>query len=202
MANPAGMMVLPVSNPGHTGKKKKGKKGGKGGPNDPGGSVQVNLIMDPEMFGQGTGTRRGRGMPGRYDDDDMDSDEGTNPSSRRKRRRQRDHEGLGSEDEDEPRPPRRRSVFAGLARERAWRRARGELKKRVGLDVVMTIAWSASFVFILLGNRCPPGTLDGWCDAYNIATACASVLIVLFATSAIFGIKDLHQSNQSPRTRT
>jgi hypothetical protein len=202
MANP-GMMVLPVTNPGQSGKKKKGKKGGKGGPNDPG-SVQVNLIMDPRMFGQGTGTGRGRGMPGRYDDDDdMESDEGTNPSSRRKRRRQRDREGWGSEDgEDESRPPRRRSVFAGLALERAWRRARGELKKRVGLDVVMAIAWSACFVLILLGNRCPPGTLDGWCDAYNIATTCASVLVVLFATSAFFGIKDLHQSKQSPRTRT
>jgi hypothetical protein len=67
---------------------------------------------------------------------------------------------------------------------------------------VLTIAWSACFVFILLGNRCTPGTLDGWCDAYNIATTCSSVLIVLFATSAFFGIKDLHQSKQSPRTRT
>lgn len=204
MANPAGMMVLPVNHPGQTGKHKKGK-GKKGGQNDPG-SVQVNLIMDPEMFGTGRG-RDGRGMPGRYDDDDYDDDSDdnvTNPSSRRKRRRQqrRDREGWGSEDDDTPRPPRRRSVFVGLAMERAWRRARSDLKKLVGLDVVLSIAWMTSFVLILLGNRCPPGTLDGWCDAYNIATACACVLVVLFVTSAFFGIKDLHQSKQSPRTRT
>ena len=207
MANPTGMMVLPVSNPGQSGKQKKGKrKGKKGGPNDPGGSVQVNLIMDPGMFGTGRG-RAGGGMPGRYDEDDYDmdsDDDGTNPSSRRKRRRQqqRDRDGWGTDEEDGPRPPRRRSVFVGLAMERAWRRARADLKKRVGLDIVLVIAWSVSFVLILLGSRCPPGTLDGWCDAYNIATACASVLLVLFAFSAFFGIKDLHQSKQSPRTRT
>ena len=204
--NPAGMMVFPVSNSGQTGKKKGKRKGGKGGgAMEPGGSVQVNLIVDPGMFGRGTGTGRGHGTPGRYNDDDydMDSDGGTNPSSRRRRQQQRDREGWDwDEGEDEARPPRRRSVFVGLAMERAWRRARGELKKRVGLDVAMTIAWTTCFVLILLGNRCPPGTLDGWCDAYNISTACASVLIVLFATSAFFGIKDLHQSKQSPRTRT
>lgn len=188
-------MVLPVGGGNQTGKK---KKKGKGGKDDPGGSVQVNLIVDPNMFGTGTG--RGRGMPGRYDDDEDDedySDDGTNPSSRRKgRRRPRDW------DDEERGPPRRRSIFTGLAMERAWKRARSELKKRLALDIVLTIGWATSFVLILLGSRCPPGTLDGWCDAYNIATAGASTLIVLFATSAFFGIKDLNRSKVSPRTRT
>jgi hypothetical protein len=198
--NPAGMMVLPVANPATGGKKKKGKGGKKGGENG-NGSVQVNLIVDPGMFNTGTG--RGRGPPGRYDDDDYDSEEeSTNPSSRRKGRRRRREDEWDSNDEERAAPPRRRSIFTGLAMERAWRRARQDLKKRTALDIVLTILWTGCFVMILLGQRCPPGTLDGWCDAYNIATACASVLIVLFATSAFFDIKDLHQSKVSPRTRT
>jgi hypothetical protein len=199
MANPTGMMVLPVNTPNQTGKNKNKKwKPGKDGQD--GGGVQVNLIVDPNMFGTGTG--RGRGMPGRYEEDEYEedySDDGTtNTSSRRKgRRRRRDWR-----EDEEHSPPRRRSIFTGLAMERAWRRARSDLKKRVGLDVVLTVAWTACFVMILLGNRCPPGTLNGWCDAYNIATAGASGMIVLFATSAFFGIKDLHRSKVSPRTRT
>jgi hypothetical protein len=190
------MMVLPVNTPNQTGKKKN-KKSGKGGQD--GGSVQVNLIVDPNMFG--TGTERGRGMPGRYEEDEYDEDysddDTTNPSSRRKgRRRRRDWR------DEEHSPTPRRSIFAGLAMERAWNRARSNLKKCVALDVVLTVAWTACFVMILLGNRCPPGMLDGWCDAYNIATAGASAMIVLFATSAFFGIKDLHRSKVSPRTRT
>lgn len=200
MTTPNGMMVLPV-NHGQTGKKKK-KKGGKGEP-DPG-NVQVNLIVDPNMFGTGTG--RSQRMPGRYDDDDYDEDsedDSTVPSSRRRdrRRRRRDRDEWDSGD-DRPVPPPRRSIFAGLAMERAWRRERAELKKRVALDIVLTILWTGCFVMILLGQRCPPGTLDGWCDAYNIATTGASFLIVLFGTSAFFDIKDLHQSKVSPRTRT
>ncbi|KAG8758256.1 hypothetical protein FRC14_000435 [Serendipita sp. 396] len=195
MTTPSGMMVLPV-NQGKSSKKKKDKKG-KGG-QDGQGSVQVNLIVDPGMFDTNTGRRRA--PPGAYDEDDYDEDfvdETSNPSSRRKGRRRR------REDRDDihERAPRRRSVFAGLAMERAWRRARSQLKKRLALDVVMTITWAACFVMILLGQRCPPGTLDGWCDAYNIATAGASVLVVLFATSVFFDAKDLHQSKVSPRTR-
>ena len=201
MTTPNGMMVLPVNN-GQTGKKKK-KKGGKGQP-DPAGSVQVNLIVDPNMFGTGTG--RSQRMPGRYDDEDDEDDSengSTIPSSRRRerRRRRRDRDEWDSGDDRPSRPPRR-SVFAGLAMERMWRRERAELKKRIALDIVLTILWAGCFVMVLLGQRCPPGTLDGWCDAYNIATAGTSVLIVLFATSAFFDIKDLHQSKVSPRTRT
>ena len=52
---PGGMMVLPVQGlPGPGGKGKKGKKGKK----DEGG-VQVNLIVDPAMFGRDA--ERGRG---------------------------------------------------------------------------------------------------------------------------------------------
>lgn len=191
LTTPNGMMVLPVNTPGQTHKKKK-RKGKDGG--DPG-SVQVNLIVDPNMF---PGSGRGR-MPGRYDDEeDGDSeDDSTHPSSRRKGRRRRGEWG-----DEERSPPRRRSIFTGLAMERAWKIARSDLKKRVALDVFLTIGWTGCLVMVLLGSRCPPGTLDGWCDAYNIATAGASLLLVLFGTSAFFDIKDLHQSKVSPRTRT
>ncbi|PVG00298.1 hypothetical protein CPB86DRAFT_755420 [Serendipita vermifera] len=203
-ANPAGMMVLPVAQPAASGKKKKGKwKGGKNGPENGNGSVQVNLIVDPGMFNTGTG--RGRGPPGRYDDEDYDEgseEESTHPSSRRKGRRRRRDDDWDSNDEERAAPPRRRSIFTGLAMERAWRRARRDLKKRTALDILLTILWTGCFVMIMLGQRCPPGTLDGWCDAYNIATACSSVLIVLFGTSAFFDIKDLRHSKVSPRTRT
>lgn len=140
-----GMMVLPVSGlPG--GKKKKGNgKKGKNGKNGMPGDVQVNLIVDPNAFGGG-----------RHDDDDEDTDEDDDETSsvpgsfdpasaRRKRKR-----------------AKRRSVFAGLAMEEDWKKARSWAKKMTAVDVFGIILWGATFIFILIGKRCPSGSFDGW----------------------------------------
>ncbi|OSD08583.1 hypothetical protein PYCCODRAFT_1448777 [Trametes coccinea BRFM310] len=180
---PGGMMVLPVQGM-PDGEPKKGKKG-KGGP--PGQGVQVNLIVDPTMFGRDA--ERGR-------DDDVEDDEddasealpgsfaGSSSTGRRKRF------------------PRRRGIFAGLAMEAQWQKARKVLKWNTTVDVFGMLLWGMEFVVILLGKRCPVGGFEGWCDAYNLATAAACFLCLAFGLSVFFDVKDLHASRMSPRTRT
>ena len=138
---PAGMMVLPVS--GAHGDKKKKKKKGKNG-KDGGEGVQVNLIVDPRMFGNN--------LHDEEEDEDMSETEssvpGTYPGSGRSRSRRQRHI--------------RRSVFDGLALEAQWKHARKMLKWGMLVDIVMLIAWGAEFVYILIGQRCPPGSFNGW----------------------------------------
>ncbi|KAJ3567721.1 hypothetical protein NP233_g6176 [Leucocoprinus birnbaumii] len=153
MDNPlsGGMMVLPVPSGNNKSKGKKPKKGGggrggKGGGGD--GDVQVNLIVDPHVFSGGR------------DDEDSDEDEegsdvmpggyygvggGSTAGSKAKRRRNK-----------------RRSVFAGLAMEAEWKRARGWAKKIAFADVAGLIIWGAVFVIVLIGKRCPSGGFNGW----------------------------------------
>ncbi|TDL27411.1 hypothetical protein BD410DRAFT_740418 [Rickenella mellea] len=170
---PAGMMVLPVQSlPGGRNEKKKGKKGKKGQSND--GSVQVNLIVDPTLFGN-----HGR------DQDDNTTDIGD----------------LASHSSNS-RVPKRRSVWEGLAMEEQWKTARSFLKWITFYDVTSMILWGFVFVLVLLGSRCPSGKFEGWCDGYNVATALACFLCVTFGVSLYFDIKDLHFSRVSPRTRT
>ncbi|KAI0780660.1 hypothetical protein BD413DRAFT_8361 [Trametes elegans] len=178
---PGGMMVLPVQGL-PSGKHKKGKKSK--GPHGEG--VQVNLIVDPTMFGRNS--ERGR------DDDDDEEDDGSEAlpgsyagSSNAVRRR---------------RPPRRRGIFAGLAMEEQWRKARKVLKWGTSADVLLMLLWGMEFVIILLGKRCPVGGFEGWCDAYNLATAASFLLFLMFGLSLFFDVKDLHASRASPRTRT
>lgn len=142
--NPAGMMVLPVTNTMQA-KKKKGKKGHKKGGAGEGGSVQVNLIVDPTMFG----TQRGNnGLPGRYDTDEDEDEEGPLPADGTSRRRQ---------------GPPRRSFFQSMAMEEQWKYARSELKILTAYDAVMMVLWFATFVFVLMGQRCPNDTkYNGW----------------------------------------
>ncbi len=136
------MMVLPVSGlPGGKSKKKGRNKKGQGA----GEGVQVNLIVDPGMFGN----RRDEEEAG---DDDSES-EYTVPGSYSGRSRGR---GRGR------RGHRRRSVFAGLAMEAQWKQARKLLKWGMTVDIVMFFAWAAEFVYILIGQRCPSGSFDGW----------------------------------------
>ncbi|KIP12273.1 hypothetical protein PHLGIDRAFT_32902 [Phlebiopsis gigantea 11061_1 CR5-6] len=176
---PGGMMVLPV--PGMPGgkKAKTGKKGKNAGEN-----VQVNLIVDPGLFG---GRREDEHSE---DDGDTESDY-TIPGSFGSRSRGR-HRRRG----------RRRGVFAGLALEAEWKEARKRLKWNTAADAVMFLVWGALFVYILLGKRCPSGSFDGWCDAYNLATASSCILSFAFGLSIFFDVKDLHASKASPRTRT
>ncbi|KAF9791214.1 hypothetical protein BJ322DRAFT_1118888 [Thelephora terrestris] len=183
---PEGLAVLPVQHlpggskhKGFKGDKKKNKKGGSG-------DVQVNLIVDPNMFG---GSRRGRDEEEEYDED-LSSWFGTSSgrSSGGNARRLR--------------TPKRRSVFEGLALEARWKQARKRLKWAMAADVVCLILWGGEFVIILAGQRCPPGGFNGWCDGYNLATAFGCLTCVLFGFSVFFDIKDLHGSRVSPRTRT
>ncbi|KAF8212077.1 hypothetical protein K438DRAFT_1805920 [Mycena galopus ATCC 62051] len=164
-------------------KPKGGKKGKKGQPGMPG-DVQVNLIVDPNAFGR----------PGGDDDEDTTEDEdgeGSVPgafdpaAARRKRKR-----------------AKRRSVFAGLAMEEDWKRARSWAKKVTAVDVLGIILWGAVFVFILIGKRCPSGDFQGWCNAYNVSSAAACLLCVSFCVGTFFDVQDLAGSKASPRTRT
>ncbi|KAF9469264.1 hypothetical protein BDZ94DRAFT_1152261 [Collybia nuda] len=175
-----GMMVLPVQGipGGKKGKKPKGERKGNG--RDTQGDVQVNLIVDPGMFGR------------RDDESDEDEDEeweSSFPSSYEtgpaRKQRRRAH---------------RRSVFAGLAMEEEWKRARAWAKKLALVDGVGMILWGAVFVFILIGKRCPSGSFEGWCNAYNVSSAAACILCVAFGISVFFDVKDLHASKASPRT--
>ncbi|OSX65427.1 hypothetical protein POSPLADRAFT_1044802 [Postia placenta MAD-698-R-SB12] len=179
---PGGLMVLPVQSLPGGGKKGKGGKGkkhkGGGGASD---GVQVNLIVDPTMFGSG-----------RQDEDEWEDEQGEDgetelgpPGSYAPRRRR----------------PRRRGIFAGLALEAQWKRARKQLKVGMVFDVVAWVLWGAVFVVVLMGKRCPVGGYNGWCDAYNLASAAACLLCVSFGVSIFFDIKDLHASKASPRTR-
>lgn len=144
---PEGMMVLPVQQlPGGSKQKgskekKKNKKGKHGGTGD----VQVNLIVDPNIFG----SRRGREEDG-FDDGDHSSWLGTNSG------RSSGSNGRGQ------RGPKRRSVFAGLALEAKWKKARRRLKWAMVVDAVCFVLWGAEFVIILVGQRCPAGGFDGW----------------------------------------
>ena len=144
------MMVLPIQQlpGGSKSKGTKGKKNPKKGNPGRNGDVQVNLIVDPNVFG---GSRRGRDEEqDDYDDEEHPSWVGTNSgrSSGSNGRRQR--------------APKRRSVFAGLALEARWKKARRRLKWAMVADVVCFILWGAEFVVILAGQRCPSGGSEGW----------------------------------------
>lgn len=223
-ANPImnGMMVLPVSGmPGQKhkhnggGKYKKGKRGMM----QPGGDVQVNLIVDPGMFSNR---------------DETDSDEEEETPRGYQEGGHDDHRSMpgggyfgdpggGGNVRKRNKKAKRRSIFAGLAMEAEWKRARSWAKKVAAADVFFTIAWGAVFVVILLGDRCPTGGFEGWlvllgsffvssltqlvlllvsrCNAFNVSTAAACLLCVAFAVSIFFDVKDLNTSKVSPRTR-
>jgi len=147
---PEGMMVLPVQHmPGGSKHKgPKGKKKRKKGHNGASGDVQVNLIVDPNIFG---GSRRGRDEEEEeYEDEEHSSWLGTNSGRPR-----------GS-DGRRPRGPKRRSVFAGLALEARWKQARKRLKWAMAVDLACLVLWGVEFVVIFVGKRCPPGGFEGW----------------------------------------
>ena len=179
-----GVMVLPVQ--GFPGACKKGKKGKKDS-NESG--VHVNLIMDTSRFGQR--------------DDTAESNDSNSQFDGRSKR-----------------TPRRVGILEGLRKEEQWRIARSQLKRQLTFDVLLLIIWATEFMIILVGKRCPPGKFDGWyvlsyplcvhttdtyytrCDSYNTATALACFLVIAFSFSVYVGVKDLHSSKTSPRTRT
>ncbi|KAI0082834.1 hypothetical protein K474DRAFT_1584923 [Panus rudis PR-1116 ss-1] len=186
-SGPGGMMILPVQGPPGGKKGKKNKKGKKGG--GPGGDVQVNLIVDPTMFNGGA-------SPEDSSDDEFSPSEfggmpGSFTTSSNRHHRHRHH-----------RKNRRRGIFEGLAMEARWKRARKLLKWGMVADMACMALWGGEFVLILMGKRCPIGSFEGWCDAYNLSTAAACLLCVAFGLSVFFDIKDLHSSKASPRTRT
>jgi hypothetical protein len=140
-----GLMVLPVQQlPGGSkykgGKKKKGK--GKKGVKY-GGDVQVNLVVDPTMFGSNAG---GRGSEDEGDEESLGYGSNNKKTG-----------GRGS------RPPKRISVFEGLALEARWKAARKVLKWTMAFDLCCLLLWGIEFFLILLGKRCPAGQFAGWC---------------------------------------
>ncbi|KAJ3839860.1 hypothetical protein F5878DRAFT_100460 [Lentinula raphanica] len=188
-----GMVVLPVQGlPG--GKNQKKPKGMKSKGGNGSGDVQVNLIVDPNMFGgrreeeeeeeeeeeDGTWDWEGSSVPGGWSNS-------SNGGAARKKKRRR---------------AKRRSVFAGLAMEEEWKKARTFAKKIMAFDILGVVLWGIVFVAILMGKRCPIGGYNGWCNAYNVSSAAACLLCFLFGLSVFFDIKDLHTSKASPRTRT
>lgn len=151
----------------------KKKKGKKGMQ----GNVQVNLIVDPMMLSP---------RVGQNDEDNANSDEYLSSSGQTASGKR----------------PKRRSVFEGLALEEQWKAARRDLKWMLFYDAAGLVLWSVEFVWILIRERCPPGGFDGWCNAYNVATAGSCFLGISFGISVFFDVKDLHQSRNSPRTWT
>ncbi|KAJ4475349.1 hypothetical protein C8J55DRAFT_536885 [Lentinula edodes] len=206
-ANPLanGMMVLPVQSlpGGKHHKKAKGKKGRKGqGANT--GDVQVNLIVDPNMFGgdrddddEEEGDEEdenglGGGGGGTWDWEGSSVPGGWSHSS---------NGGHAARKKKKNRGAKRRSVFVGLAMEEEWKKARSFAKKIMAFDIFGVVLWGTVFVVIMMGKRCPIGRYEGWCNAYNVSSAAACLLCFLFGLSVFFDIKDLHTSNVSPRTR-
>jgi len=171
--NPSGLAVLPVQ--GLPGEKAKKKKKGKKGKQEQG-DVQVNLIVDPTIFGSLRPD----------DEENANLDELSSSFSQ---------SGASGR-------PKRRSIFEGLAIEEEWRAARKELKQMLFLDTVCFFLWFAEFIWILMRERCPPGSFNGWCNAYNVASAGACLLGLVFGVNVFFDVKDLHQSRESPRTRS
>jgi len=167
---PMGAMVLPVQHlPGGKNAKgaKGGKKGGKKGQVQGMGDVQVNLIVDPSMF-----------MPG-----------GMGRDTEEEEHSEDDESAYGSQAGKTNRPrkrPKRRGVFEGLALEESWKAARKWAKKVTMFDVGMLVLWGAEFGFVMWGKRCPSGKYEGWCDSYNVATACACLLALAFCLSLFF----------------
>ena len=129
---PGGLAVLPVQGlQGDKSKKKKGKKG-----KQEQGSVQVNLIVDPTMFG----TLRPD------DEENATLDELSSSFSQ---------SGVSGR-------PKRRGIFEGLNIEKEWKAARKELKHMIFLDTVCFFLWSAEFIWVLMREKCPPGSFNGW----------------------------------------
>ena len=121
-------MVLPIQSLPGGKQKNKNKKGKK----DAGDGVQVNLIVDPSMFGDPRASGNNEG----------DSEGGSNIFKAAK--------------------GRRRGVFEGLAMEEQWRAARKQMQQTLSFDIACFFLWGALFVVILLGKRCPVGKFDGW----------------------------------------
>lgn len=146
-------MVLPVPN---TGKKKnkgkKPKKGGGGGGGGDGGDVQVNLIVDPNLFSGG---------PDDDDDDDSD-DEGSSTGQSHLPGGYYGVGGSGARGKAKAKRTRRRGIIAGLAMEKEWKLARAWAKKITLVDVLGLVVWGAVFIFVLLGKKCPSGGFEGW----------------------------------------
>jgi hypothetical protein len=139
------MMVLPVQHlpsggGGKGGKKKKGKKGKR---ENAQGDVQVNLVVDPGMFGRDRHS---------CSSSDVSDDDTWGVSQHQHKRRRR--------------APRRRSVFAGLAMEEQWRAARAALRHLLFFDIGALLVWAAEFVYIMMGKRCPTNEYDGWYVAF------------------------------------
>ena len=103
--------------------------------------MQVNLIVDPSMFG-GSANYEEYGTDG---DDNVDGSQ-----------------ALSSSQGGRSQAQQRRSIFQGLAMENDWKAARGSLKRMLFMDIACHVVWVGVFVLILFGKKCPPGGFNGW----------------------------------------
>lgn len=124
------MMMLPIHGFGNQ-SGKQGKKRGKFAKDKSGNdSVQINLIVDPSLFGN---AEKAHG-------DDRENNETRSGNK-----------------------GNRKGIFEGLALEKQWLYARSSLKLVLLCDISAMILWTAVFVLILMGQRCPSGQFIGWC---------------------------------------
>lgn len=130
------MMVLPMNG---SGGKKPQKFAGKGKNGRQGRDVQVNLIVDPTAFQHHDVSES--------EDSEGGEDGGVDKGTKHKHRKRRH---------------KRRGVFEGFAMEEQWLAARAWLKKMTMVDVAGLLIWGATFVFVLIGKRCPSGGFGGW----------------------------------------
>jgi hypothetical protein len=127
---------------------KKGKNKPEGhGPGD----VQVNLIVDPEAF-----------QPPDADISDDDEDDGSLDEGSQMMPGSFGYEERERARRKKKRRTRRRGLMEGLRMEEQWKVARSWIKKVTAVDVAGLVLWSAAFVFIMLGQRCPSGKYNGW----------------------------------------
>ncbi|KDQ12257.1 hypothetical protein BOTBODRAFT_34541 [Botryobasidium botryosum FD-172 SS1] len=163
------------------------------------GGLPSGMMVLPVMQGKdGKKKKKGKGGPGQdvhvnlIVDPAMFGGRG-NPAGDNESERGRPNAGLGDG---------RLSAFAAIANEDAWRAARSYIKRILFVDILCMILWGGEFILIVIGKKCPAGGFNGWCNAYNLATACACFLFFAFAGSVFFNIRDLMMSRVNPRTRT
>lgn len=135
-----GMMVMPVSGGGK--KKGKEKSRGKYAAQD----VQVNLIVDPSMFGAA-------------------ADEGS----------EEEDENDGGDDVRQQKAPRkrraRRNHVLAMKQEEAWRVARRRLRWNTVVDGAGVVIWGAVFVWVITKGKCISKSVSGGTGWYVFSPA-------------------------------
>lgn len=130
------------------GKKKKGKSKGYGKGKHAAQDVQVNLIVDPTMFG------------GAVDEDSGDDDDGDEVGDVQQQKTTR------------KRRAKRRNHVLAMKQEEAWRAARKRLKWNTVVDAVGMVVWGAVFVWVISKGKCTSKSVSGGNEWYVVSRSC------------------------------